>query len=123
MRQYIHANKECTESGSRYYIHARNIASAILFLIEKGRVGELYHINGEKKVTNLEMALLIGSILEKKVKYEMINFHESRPGHDLEYCLSGEKLLSMGWKLPKNFKESLSKTVLWTVENKEWLEW
>ena len=28
----------------------------------------------------------------------------------------------MGWKLPINFEDSLRKTVLWTLDNKEWLE-
>ena len=36
--------------------------------------------------------------------------------------LSGEKMESMGWKLPVGFEESLRKTVEWTVDNPEWLE-
>ena len=32
---FIHANKEKTKAGTRYYIHARNVAAAILFILEK----------------------------------------------------------------------------------------
>ena len=52
----------------------------------------------------------------------MINFHNTRPGHDLRYGLNGSKLLNMGWKMPLSFEESLKKTILWTLENKKWLE-
>ena len=52
----------------------------------------------------------------------MVDFHSERPGHDLRYGLDGSKLINLGWKLPLNFKESLTKTVKWTLENQKWLE-
>ena len=118
---HIHSDKNCINSGSRFYIHARNIAAAILFLIKNGKIGELYHITGEKEVSNLEMAQFIANIIGKELNYEMVNFHNERPGHDLRYCLDGTKLFSLGFKLPINFEESLKNTILWTLENKKWL--
>ena len=70
---YIHSDKTCTKPGSRFYIHARNIAAAVLFLIEKGKIGELYHITGEKEVNNLDMALFISNILNKPLKMSFIS--------------------------------------------------
>jgi dTDP-glucose 4,6-dehydratase len=52
----------------------------------------------------------------------MVNFHTDRPGHDLRYSLDGSKLFSLGFKLPLNFEESLKNTILWTLENKEWID-
>ena len=52
----------------------------------------------------------------------MVDFHSTRPGHDLRYSLSGEKMKSMGWELPINFEDSLRETIEWTLENPEWLE-
>ena len=118
----IHADKECKVSGSRYYIHIRNIADAILFLIFNGKIGELYNITGEKEISNLEMAQFISKTLEKPLKYKLVNFHEERPGHDLRYALDGTKLFNLGFKLPVNFEESLKHTVLWTEQNRKWLE-
>ena len=118
----IHSDETCSNSGSRFYIHARNIAAAILFLIKNGNIGELYHITGEKEVTNLEMAYFISKIIGKEFNFEMINFHTDRPGHDLRYSVDGSKLFSLGFKLPLNFEESLKNTILWTLENKEWIE-
>ena len=93
-----------------------------MFLINKGEIGELYHITGEKEMSNLELAQFIADVLNKELKYELVNFHEDRPGHDLRYALDGSKLFSLGFKLPLDFKESLRKTILWTVENDKWLE-
>jgi dTDP-glucose 4,6-dehydratase len=120
---YIHADKKCENPGSRFYIHARNIANAILFLINNGNIGEKYNIVGEKEVNNLEMALFIANEMKMELKYELVNFHEDRPGHDLRYSLDGTKLIKEGWKLPLTFEESLRKTIQWTLRNQEWLNW
>jgi dTDP-glucose 4,6-dehydratase len=119
---YIHCYPNKKISGTRFYIHGRNIAAAVLFLIEHGKIGEKYNISGEKEVSNLDMAQLIAEIMNKELKYEMVDFHSDRPGHDLRYGLDGSKLVNMGFKLPLNFKESLRKTIEWTLKNKKWLE-
>lgn len=118
---YIHSNAEKTMSGSRFYIHARNTAAAIHFILQNGFSKEMYNIVGEKEVSNLEMAKKIASIIGKPLDYEMVDFHSSRPGHDLRYMMSGEKMRQMGWKIPVSFEESLTKTVLWTLEHKHWI--
>ena len=119
---YIHSYPDKKTSGTRFYIHARNIAEAVLFLIKNGEIGEKYNISGEREVSNLEMAQMIAKFMNKELDYEMVDFHSSRPGHDLRYGLDGTKLFSMGFELPINFEESLRKTVEWTLENQKWLE-
>lgn len=119
----IHADKAKTTSGTRFYIHARNVASALLFLLGEGRAtwGEKYNVVGEREVSNLGLAQAIAGVLGKELKYEMVDFHSSRPGHDLRYALDGEKMQSMGWKVPMDFERSLEATVRWTVANDRWL--
>ena len=126
----IHSNKEKTKAGSRFYIHARNIADALLHILKncdetldnydssKGR----FNIVGEKETDNLQLAQLIAKILGKELKYEMVDFHSQRPGHDLRYALDGEKMKSIGWTHPVAFEESLENTINWTLDRKEWLE-
>ena len=120
----IHSYPDKKRSGTRFYIHGRNIAAAVLFLINKGSIGEKYNIAGEKEVSNLEMAQLIAGYMNKELNYKMVDFHSDRPGHDLRYGLDGTKLFNMGFLLPLNFEESLKKTVKWTLlkENNKWLE-
>jgi len=119
---YIHSYPDKMKSGTRFYIHAQNIASAVLFLINNGKLGEKYNISGEKEVSNMDLALLISKFVGKELEYEMVDFHSSRPGHDLRYGLDGTKLYELGWKPKFDFEKSLNKTVQWTLKNKEWLE-
>jgi len=118
---YIHAYPDKKDSGTRFYIHAQNIANAVLFLINNGKIGEKYNIAGEKEVSNLDLAKLIAKNINKELKYEMIDFHSTRPGHDLRYGLDGTKLYELGWNPKFNFEQSLEKTIKWTLSNLEWL--
>ena len=119
----VHCDKK-GQPGSRFYIHCRNIADAVLFLLKNGTIGEKYNVTGEIEVDNLELVEMIGEILEKPIKYKLIDFHSNRPGHDTRYSLDGDKIHQMGWRMPVGFKESLEKTVKWTIrpENLKWLE-
>ena len=117
----IHSYPDKKTSGTRYYIHARNIAAGVLFLLENGTIGESYNLTGEKEVSNLEMAQIIADTIGKPLKYEMVDFHSDRPGHDLRYGLDGNKMKKMGWSLPVDFETSLRNTVRWTVDNQIWL--
>lgn len=118
----IHADKECKRAGSRMYIHARNVTAAIDFLISEGETGEIYNVVGEREVDNLTLALMIADFVGKPLKYKMVDFHSSRPGHDLRYALDGRKIHDMGWRVPMTFDDSLRKTVEWTLNRPEWLE-
>lgn len=119
---YIHSYPDKITPGSRFYIHSQNIASAVLFLIKNGTISEKYNITGEEEVSNLQLAQLIAKIIGKELKYELIDFHNTRPGHDLRYGLNGNKLFNMGWNPKFNFEESLEKCVKWTLNNLEWLK-
>ena len=118
----IHSNKDKTKAGSRFYIHCRNIADAIFFLLKRDDVvGDKFNIVGEKEVDNLELAQFIAKVVGKPLNYEMTDFHSSRPGHDLRYALDGTKMEKMGWKPPISFEDSLTKTIEWTLGNDKWL--
>lgn len=117
----IHADQTKTISGSRMWIHARNVASAIHFLLHNSEKRDKYNIVGEKEVSNLDMAKYIALVLGKELQYEMVDFHSSRPGHDLRYALDGSKLKEMGWETPLTFEQSLKKTIEWTINNPKWL--
>jgi dTDP-glucose 4,6-dehydratase len=125
----IHANPELTKSGSRYWIHARNHADAILFLLNNCQPKmypefnkpERFNIVGERRINNLELAQKISEILDKPLKYKLVDAHTSRSGHDLHYGLNGEKLRELGWIHPIGFDLSLNRTVSWYLDNKEWL--
>lgn len=118
----IHADKTRTKAGSRFYIHAKNVANAIQFILAHGKNGEKYNIVGEKEVDNLALAQMIARVVGRPLIYDLVDHHSSRPGHDLRYALSGELMKELGWTPPVTFEESLVSTVEWFMANQDWLE-
>lgn len=117
----IFADPTLTKSGSRFYIHAQIVAEAVKFVLDRCfAAGEKYNIVGEREVDNLELALLIGRLVGRPLNYKMIDFHSSRPGHDLRYALDGSKMTALGWKPSMNFDESLRSVVDWTRTHADW---
>ena len=51
----------------------------------------------------------------------MVDFHSSRPGHDLRYALSGDKMRKLGWVPAKSVKERIADVTKWTLENNRWI--
>ena len=105
----VHANAKKTIAGSRHYIHAEDVADALMFLFH-------YDINSlQPDITGAKCQKfnIFG-------KYEMIDFHSQRPGHDLRYALDGEKMKLIGWT-PKSAFERLESTIEWTLKNDRWL--
>ena len=120
------------EIGSRSYIHSRNFADALLFILQKlpphlhtpdaVDKPDRYNIAGDLQLDNLELAKLIGKLMGKPdFEYEVVDVHTLRPGHDRHYCLSREKLEGLGWKPPMSFEESLKNTIKWQMENPNWI--
>jgi len=120
---FIHGtlDRKRKQSGSRFYIHARNVANAIHFLLDKFNQRDKYNIVGEKELTNLELAQAIAYILDRPLYYNIVDFHSTRPGHDLRYALAGYKMAAMGWKPPITIYKSLQSTIEWTLNNPQWI--
>jgi dTDP-glucose 4,6-dehydratase len=126
----IHSNAEKTKAGSRHYIHAKDVADALLFLYKQdlsklepdygGAKCQKFNIVGATEMDNLELAQFIADVQGKPLNYEMVDFHSSRPGHDLRYALDGTKMQQMGWT-PQPVHHRLAETITWTLENNRWL--
>ena len=125
----IHSDPSKTIPGSRHYIHAEDVASAILFLLpsdisysdDTGAKCPKFNIVGAEELNNLQLAQMIADIQGKELKYELIDFHSARPGHDLRYALSGDKMKKLGWT-PKPVRDRLKEVVEWTLSNERWIK-
>lgn len=120
------------EIGSRSYIHSRNFADALIFILQKlpphlhtpdaVDKPDRYNIAGDLQLDNLELAKLIGKLMGKlDFEYEVVDVHTLRPGHDRHYALDMTKLHELGWKSPLTFEESLEKTIKWQMDNPNWI--
>jgi len=116
------------EVGSRFYLHARNHADAILRLLEGTPSAypdsdrpDRYHVRGEREVDNLTLAKMVAGIADIPLRYRFVDFHSARPGHDRRYALAADKLTKLGWIPPVPFEASLARTVHWSLAHPWWL--
>ncbi len=127
----IHSDKTKKIPGSRHYIHAEDVAEAIYFILTNKIEDEIdfggakcpkFNIVGSEELNNLELAQIIASCQGKELNYEMVDFHSSRPGHDLRYSLSGEKMKKLGWEPSIKLTDRIKQVVDWSLNNQNWIE-
>jgi len=119
----LHGVKD--KMSSRKWIHARNVADALEFLLEKGEREESYNIAGEEadvlQVANMVCNVIKGRDLRED-EYEIHDVHSQRPGHDLRYSLDGSKMKKMGWDEPVGLEETIRNIVKWSTTRPDWLK-
>ena len=127
----IHSDKTKRIPGSRHYIHAEDVAEAIYFILTNKIEDEIdfggakcpkFNIVGSEEINNLELAQIIAKCQNKELKYEMVDFHSARPGHDLRYSLSGEKMKKLGWEPSIMLTDRIKQVVDWSLNNQNWIE-
>ena len=126
----IHSDSTRTIPGSRHYIHAEDVASAVLFLLNYegtfeptwgGAKCPKFNIVGSEELNNLQLAQIIAEAQDKELKYELVDFHSARPGHDLRYALDGDKMKELGWEPAKSVRERIAEVTKWTLANRRWI--
>lgn len=125
----VHGTKETI--GSRYYLHARNHADAVLYIINNLPptqykdsadiiVPDRYNVVGDKELNNLELAEMVAKMMGKELKYHLVDFHSTRAGHDRRYALDGTKLKEKGWNPPMDLETSMKKYIDWSLKNENY---
>ena len=127
----IHADPSRTVAGSRMYIHAQDVAEGLMFILnlrDYQHTGDYGHAHcpkfnlvGTEEIDNLTLAQMIAAAVGQELKYEMTDFHTSRPGHDMRYALDGGLLASLGWEPKIKLSERIKGMVDWTLANERWL--
>lgn len=107
----------------RMWLYVEDHCTAIDFLLDCGKPGQIYHVAGEHELKNLELAKIILRTLGKPE--DMIDFIDDRnirPGHDRRYALDVSKFKSLGWSQKFGLQEGLEKTINWYKDNEWWFK-
>ncbi len=115
-------------SNVRDWLYVEDHASALLRVVEKGKVGRTYNIGGENECSNLHLVQTICGILDRlrpridgSSYAELITFVADRPGHDARYAIDPTRIREeLGWSPSVTVEEGLEKTVRWYLDNEDW---
>ncbi len=112
----------------RDWLFVDDHAKAIDIIFHNAPVGETYNIGGNNEWKNIDLILLLCTIMDHKLHREpgtsskLISYVKDRAGHDLRYAIDSSKLQKeLGWKPSLQFAEGLELTVDWYLNNDEWL--
>lgn len=104
----------------RDWIHVEDHNTAVLLILEQGKIGETYLIGANGEKNNKEVIELILELMGHDPKdYQHVS---DRPGHDLRYAIDATRLQrELGWK-PHfvDFREGLAATIEWYRKNEAW---
>ena len=95
----------------RDWIHVVDHCRAIDYILQKGKVGEVYNIGAREEISNIDLVKLMLNVLGKP--HELITYVPDRLGHDLRYAIDSSKLESLGWKPEYTIEETLKELVEW----------
>ncbi len=124
----IHKNKipiYGTGKNIREWIFVKDHIEALMHISEKGIHGENYCIGSGTEYSNIEIVNKICKIYDKLTdninSQKLISFVKDRKGHDFRYSLDSSKINDVGWKANNDFDKSLEQTIIWYLNNKEFL--
>ena len=106
----------------RDWIHASDHSSAVLRILESGKIGETYLIGADGEENNITVLRTILRLMGKDENdFEHVI---DRPGHDMRYAIDGTRLREeLGWE-PQftDFETGLADTIAWYTDNRSWWE-
>ncbi|MBD3942015.1 dTDP-glucose 4,6-dehydratase [Microbacterium sp. NEAU-LLC] len=104
----------------RDWIHADDHSSAVLRILERGRIGETYLIGADGEKSNRDVVEII--LEEMGVPTDAYDLVVDRPGHDKRYAIDWSKLRDeLDWEPRyRDFRAGIAATVAWYRANEAW---
>ena len=112
--QQLKNNEKVTIQGDgscvRAFLHAYDTATAFQYVLEKGKIGEIYNIGCDEgmEYTIMEVAKILIKTIHNTEDYDKwITYIEDRPFNDQRYYISNQKLKDLGWKITISFFDGI----------------
>ncbi len=102
----------------RDWLFVLDCCRAIDFVLNHGKIGEVYNIGASQEVENIYVAKRILQLTGKPES--LLKFVKDRPAHDRRYSLEWSKIRNLGWSPKIRIEEGLEITVDWYRENFSW---
>ncbi len=103
----------------RDWLHVDDHCGAIVRVLDRGRVGEVYNIGGNNEWMNIDIVRLLLRTMGKPES--LITYVKDRPGHDRRYAIDAGKITTeLGWEPAITFEQGLPRTVEWYLSHESW---
>lgn len=111
----------------RDWIHVEDHCGGLFRVANQGEIGETYLFGGNAEKNNNEVIKELCSILDEikpgKKHWDLVKYIEDRKGHDFRYAIDDrETIKKLGNYRQYNFTTGLKQTVLWYLDNQNWIE-
>jgi len=104
----------------RNWVYVEDSCRAIDLVLHEAEAGEIFNIGTEIFHSNLDLAKIILSELEKSEN--LIEFVEDRKGHDRCYSTNYQKIRdTLNWRIETDFEIALKETLNWYKNHHDWL--
>ncbi|MCX5788590.1 MAG: GDP-mannose 4,6-dehydratase [Elusimicrobia bacterium] len=106
----------------RNWLHAEDTASAIMTVLEKGKINRVYNVSGNYEAPNREVIRQVlrhyfgrSVPLERYAKFEYV-----RQGEDVRYGVDDKPLRELGWSNRKHFEREIGAIVRYYKNKVVW---
>lgn len=107
--------------GSRFWLHAKNSASAVLFCLDNKLEYEKVNVAGEVELNNKQIAERIAEAMGVPFIFNEIEASKIRPGYDRRYSVDDSLIKGLGWKPEISFNKGIEAVVKWSKRHPEWV--
>ncbi len=106
----------------RDWIYVEDHCLALITILNKGVVGEVYNIGNNYELKNIDIVKIICKTIDKQIgkktnSFNLVKYINDRKGHDFRYAINSNKLKKIGWKPKNSFEKNIQKTINWYFKN------
>lgn len=104
----------------REWLYVEDNCSAIMTVMEKAPLNEIYNVGSGIELRNLDM---VKQISKKFIAGSaVVDFVKDRPGHDFRYSVDCSKIKELGWKPKYTLEQGIDECVEWYIANHKYYD-
>jgi dTDP-glucose 4,6-dehydratase len=110
--------QKCTVQGTgqtrRNFIHVDDVSDAILTILDKGELNNIYNIGTTNEYSVMDiLKMLVDKICVDNDYNNHIEYIEDRPFNDFRYAIDSSNIRKLGWSEKVDFNDGIDQTLEW----------
>lgn len=127
VRQVSRGEEVTIYPGSRMWLHAEDLASALLYLLQDhvpakplaADKPDRFNVAGTPLSVD-SFAAQVAQVVGRPLRSRHADPASARPGYDARYALDTGKITACGWQPRQTLNDGITRTVSWLLKHPEW---